>query len=940
MEEFIKINGARENNLKNINLTLPRNKLIVFTGVSGSGKSTLAFDTIYAEGQRKFLESLSSYARMFLGQMQKPDVDSIEGLSPVIAIDQKSTSNNPRSTVGTITEIYDYLRLLYANIGTPYCVKCHKPIKRQTVDQIVDKIKEIGIGEKILIEAPVVNKEKGTHQKLFESLNKSGYLRVKVDGNIYTLDEEIALDKNIKHTINVVVDRIIIKEDNLGRIEESVENAIKLSNGKVIVSFNEEETLYSTNFACPDCGYSYAEISPRLFSFNNPFGACPECLGLGYKNQISKDLILSKPNLTLNEGALTISGWNMDMGSISSSQFKALSEKYGFSLDVPVKNLPEDVLNLLLYGTGEEIEVNYKTKKFETTYTTKFEGVIPNLERRFKETTSDYIKNEIQKYMISTPCPCCKGKRLNEQALNIFINKLNIADFCNLSIMEADEFINNLKLSENEKIITQNITKEIKSRFSFLKNVGLNYLTLSRSSNTLSGGESQRIRLASQIGSGLVGVLYILDEPSIGLHQKDNDKLIETLKNLRDLGNTIIVVEHDEDTIKSADYIVDIGKFAGIHGGEVVAQGRLEDILNSKESITAKFLRKEEEIEIPKFRRKSDKFIEIKGANLNNLKNVNVKFPLGVLNVITGVSGSGKSTLVNDTLYPNVYNIVNEKPLSLTGCKKITGVSENIDKVINIDQTPIGRTPRSNPATYTGVFTHIRELFSKIELSKMRGYTSGRFSFNIAGGRCEACAGDGIKKIEMYFLPDVYVPCEVCKGKRYNRETLEVKFKGKSIADVLDMTIEEANIFFENFSLIKNKLQTLVDVGLGYIKLGQSATTLSGGEAQRVKLATELCRKSSGKTLYILDEPTTGLHMYDVKKLSQILQRLVEGGNTCVVIEHNLDIIKTADYIIDLGKDGGDFGGTILATGTPEEISENKESYTGIYLNKILNYQK
>ena len=938
MEDFIKIEGARENNLKNINLTLPRNKLIVFTGVSGSGKSTLAFDTIFAEGQRKFMESLSSYARMFLGQMQKPDVDKIEGLSPAISIDQKSTSQNPRSIVGTVTEIYDYLRLLYANIGTPYCINCHKPIKRQSVDQIVDKIKEIGIGEKILIEAPLVSKEKGTHAKLFESLNRSGYVRVKVDGNIYTLDEEISLDKNIKHTINVVIDRIIIKEDNLGRIEESVENAIKLSGGKVIIDHNEEEILYSTNFACPTCGFSYSEISPRLFSFNNPFGACKECSGLGFKNQIDESLILSKPNLTLNEGALTITGWNMDMGSISSSQFKALSKKYGFSLDVPIKDLPKDVLNMLLYGTGDEIEVNYKTSKFETTYNTKFEGIIPNLERRYRETSSDYIKGEIQKYMVETPCPCCKGKRLNKEALNVFINGKNIADFCDMSVTDEYNFIESLKLTETEQKISESILKEIKARFNFLKNVGLNYLTLSRSSRTLSGGESQRIRLATQIGSGLVGVLYILDEPSIGLHQKDNDRLIETLKNLRDLGNTIIVVEHDEDTIRNADYVVDIGPYAGINGGEVVAQGTFDEFIKSNKSITAKFLRGEEKIDIPSIRRKPKGYIEIKGAKLNNLKNVNVKFPLGVLTVVTGVSGSGKSTLVNDTLLPNVYKIVNKKSFAgFTGCKDILGVNEDtVDKIIDIDQTPIGRTPRSNPATYTGLFTNIRELFSQVELSKMRGYTPGRFSFNVSGGRCEACQGDGIKKIEMYFLPDVYVPCEVCHGQRYNRETLEVKFKGKSIADVLDMTIDEALVFFENFTNIKTKLQTLQDVGLGYIKLGQSATTLSGGEAQRVKLATELCRRSTGKTLYILDEPTTGLSMYDVKKLSSILQRLVENGNSCIVIEHNLDIIKTADYIIDLGQDGGDAGGEIIATGTPEEIAKNKKSYTGEYLNKIL----
>ena len=939
MEDFIKIYGAKENNLQNVNLTLPRNKLIVFTGVSGSGKSTLAFDTIFAEGQRKFMESLSSYARMFLGQMQKPDVDKIEGLSPTISIDQKSTSHNPRSTVGTVTEIYDYLRLLYANIGTPYCVNCKKPITRQTIDQIVDKIKELGLGEKIIIASPLVSKEKGTHAKLFESLKKRGYFRVKVDGNIYTLDEEISLDKNIKHTISAVIDRIIIKEDNINRITESVENAIKLSGGKVIVENNETETLYSTNFACPTCGYSFSEISPRLFSFNNPFGACKDCLGLGFKNRIDKNLILNKPNLTLREGALTITGWNMDAGAISSSQIKSLSQKYGFSLDVPIKDLSEDVINMLLYGTNDEIEVNYKTSKFETTYHTKFEGIIPNLERRFRETTSDYIKGEIQKYMVSTPCNTCGGQRLNKEALSILINGKNIAEFCDMSVTEALTFLDNLTLTNSEQKIAENILKEIKARFNFLKNVGLDYLTLSRSSNTLSGGESQRIRLATQIGSGLVGVLYILDEPSIGLHQKDNDRLIETLKNLRDLGNTIIVVEHDEDTIRNADYIVDIGPYAGKHGGRIIAEGTLNDILKSEESVTAKFLRGEDKIDVPTSRRTPKGFIEVKGANLNNLKNIDVKFPLGVLTVVTGVSGSGKSTLVNDTLLANLNKIINHKnEYGYIGCKDIIGVNkENIDKIINIDQTPIGRTPRSNPATYTGVFTNIRELFSLTEESKKRGYTSGRFSFNVAGGRCEACSGDGIKKIEMYFLPDVYVPCEVCGGKRYNRETLEVKFKGKTIADVLEMTIDEALLFFENFTNIKNKLQTLQDVGLGYIKLGQSATTLSGGEAQRVKLATELSKRATGKTIYILDEPTTGLSMYDVKKLSSILQRLVENGNTCIVIEHNLDIIKTADYIIDLGKDGGNKGGEVIVTGTPEEICKNKESYTAIYLNKILN---
>lgn len=937
MEENIVIYGARENNLKNINLTLPRNKLIVFTGVSGSGKSTLAFDTIFAEGQRKFMESLSTYARQFLGQVQKPDVDSIEGLSPAISIDQKTTSQNPRSTVGTITEIYDYLRLLYANIGTPYCIHCKEPIKKQTIDQIIDRIQELGIGEKILIEAPIKNGEKGTHQKLLENLKKSGYVRVKIDGNIYTLDEDINLNKNIKHIISVVVDRLIIKEDK-ARLTESVEMGLKLAEGKIIVEHNGEEILFSNNYSCPHCGFSFSEISPRLFSFNNPYGACPECSGLGFKSEIDEDLILAKKNLTINEGALTISGWNMDAGSIGLASFKALSKKYGFSLDVPIKNLSKEVLGILLYGSDDEIEVEFKTARYSSVYKTKYEGIIPNLTRRYRETSSDYIKSEIQKYMVDTPCKICGGKRLNKEALSVYIKDKNIADFCSMSIDEEKKFINNLKLSNSEKIIAESILKEINSRFDFLTNVGLNYLTLNRNSATLSGGEAQRIRLATQIGSGLVGVLYILDEPSIGLHQKDNDKLIETLKRLRDLGNTVIVVEHDEDTIRNADYIVDIGKFAGVHGGEVVACGTLEEILKNKNSITAKFLRGEEKIEIPTSRKKAKGFIEIIGANQNNLKNINAQIPLGVLTVVTGVSGSGKSTLINDTLLVNLQKITNRKPFSnFIGCKDIKGVSEDtIDKIVSIDQTPIGKTPRSNPATYTGVFTQIRELFASIPESKARGYTSGRFSFNVSGGRCEACKGDGINKIEMYFLPDVYVPCEVCKGKRYNRETLEVKYKGKSIYDVLDMTVEESLSFFENLPSIKNKIQTLYDVGLGYIKLGQPATTLSGGEAQRVKLATELSKRPTGKTMYILDEPTTGLHSYDVKKLTQILQRLVESGNTCVVIEHNLDVIKIADYIIDLGQDGGNAGGEIIAKGTPEEISKVENSYTGQYLKKLL----
>lgn len=933
----IVIKGARENNLKNINLTLPREKLIVFTGVSGSGKSTLAFDTIFAEGQRKFMESLSSYARMFLGQIQKPEVDSIEGLSPSISIDQKTTNQNPRSTVGTVTEIYDYLRLLFANIGTPYCPNCNKEITRQTVDQIVDKILENKEQTKLIICAPMVRGQKGTHAKLFESLRKNGYVRVEIDGNIYSLDEEIDLDKNIKHTINLVVDRIIIKENIKSRLTESVESALKLSNGLVIVKIGDVEQMFSNNFACPTCGFSYAEITPRMFSFNNPYGACEHCSGIGVKKSIDPKLILGDTSKSLSEGALTLSGWTMDTSAFTKSYFKALSEKYKFSLNTPLNKLPKKIIDILLYGNnGEELEIKYSSGTWVANYNKSFEGVIPNLERRYRQTQSEGVKQEIEKYMIEFPCDACHGKRLKPEILSIKINNKSIADVTDMNVNQLIDFLDNLKLTKNQEHIATNIIKEIKSRLSFLNNVGLNYLTLSRNSGTLSGGESQRIRLATQIGSGLVGVLYILDEPSIGLHQRDNERLLNSLKKLRDLGNTLIVVEHDEETILNADYIVDIGPYAGVHGGEIVAQGSVEDILNCKNSLTGQYLSGTKKIEIPLTRRKGNgEFIEIIGANENNLKNIDVKIPLNTLTLITGVSGSGKSSLINRILYPAVSNKINKTTLLEGKYKQIKGC-DKIDKIICIDQSPIGRTPRSNPATYTGVFTYIRELFAETIEAKERNYSSGRFSFNISGGRCEACAGAGIKEIEMYFLPDVYVPCEVCKGKRYNSETLEVKFKGKSIYDVLEMTVEDGLEFFKNHSKIKNKLQMLFDVGLGYIKLGQPATTLSGGEAQRVKLATELSKKSTGRTLYVLDEPTTGLHTYDVHKLIHILQRLVGENNSVVVIEHNLDVIKCADYIVDLGPEGGDMGGTIVAQGTPEQIAKVEQSYTGKFIKDIL----
>lgn len=935
MEKII-IKGARENNLKNINLELPRNKLIVFTGVSGSGKSTLAFDTIFAEGERKFMESLSSYARQFLGQMEKPDVDQIEGLSPCIAIDQKSTNHNPRSTVGTITEIYDYFRLLFANIGTPYCPNCKKEISHQTIDQIVDKVMEFGLGTKIIITAPMVKGKKGAFQKEFENFKKSGYSRVYVDGSIYDLDEEIILDKNKKHDINVVLDRIILKEDSVSRLTESIEQALKLADGKTLIVKDDEPYIFSTNYACEKCGFSFEEISPRMFSFNAPYGACPDCSGLGVKKEISEKLVIGDENKSINEGAMVVSGWNMDSGAMTKAYFSALSKKYGFSLDTPVKDLPKDIVNLLLYGNeGEKIKIDYSNYGFTGSLTKSYEGVIPNLKRRYQTTSSDWTKSEIEKYMIETNCETCNGKRLKPEILCIKVGGKNIDEVCNMPVIDELNFFANLKLNATQEKIAKSILKEINARLNFLKDVGLGYLTLARTSSTLSGGESQRIRLATQIGSGLVGVIYILDEPSIGLHQRDNVKLIATLKKLRDLGNTVIVVEHDEDTMLEADQIVDVGPNAGIHGGEIVAQGTAQEIIKNKNSLTGKYLSGEYKIEVPKERRKPRGFIKITGAKEHNLKNITAEFPIGTLTCVTGVSGSGKSSLVTNILLPALSNKLNRTKYVEGNYKTIEGY-EDITNVISIDQSPIGRTPRSNPATYVGVFTAIRELFAKTQTASERGYNASRFSFNVKGGRCEACSGDGIKKIEMYFLPDVFVPCEVCHGKRYNRETLEVKYKGKSIYDVLDMTIEEALMFFNNIPTIKNKLQALFDVGLGYIKLGQPATTLSGGEAQRVKLATELSKKSTGKTLYILDEPTTGLHFADVDKLIKILQRIVSENNTCVVIEHNLDVIKVADYIIDIGPEGGAQGGTIVATGTPEEVALNPKSITGEFIKQKL----
>lgn len=938
MIEYIKVKGAKENNLKNISVDVPRDKLVVFTGLSGSGKSTLAFDTIFAEGQRKYMESLSSYARMFLGQMEKPDVESIEGLSPAISIDQKTTSNNPRSTVGTVTEIYDYLRLLYARVGVPHCPKCGRVIEKITVDQIADKVTAMETGSRILVNAPVVRGRKGEYGKQLEGYRKSGFARVEIDGSVYDLSEEIKLEKNIKHNISVVVDRLIVKDGIRKRLTDSLETALKLADGLVVIECDGKSELFSTNYACPDCGISIGEIEPRSFSFNNPYGACPKCNGLGYTSKIDEKLVIGDPNRTLREGALTVTGWNLDTGRMTEMYFRALSKRYGFSLDVPVKDLPKDILDILLYGNGgEKIKMSYSTRTFSGSYDSSYEGVIPNLERRYRETTSDYTKSEIERYMVSMPCDECHGKRLKKEALAVTVGGLNIADLCDLSVVKMNDFISSLDLTETQQIIAKSIIKEIKARLKFLIDVGLGYLTLSRSAGSLSGGEAQRIRLATQIGSGLTGVLYILDEPSIGLHQRDNAKLISTLLRLRDLGNTLIVVEHDEDTMRAADYIVDIGPKAGVHGGEVVAKGTVADICAEPRSITGDYLSGRRKIAVPSFRHPPDgRTLGVKGAKQNNLKNIDASFPIGLFTAVTGVSGSGKSSLINEILLPAFANKLNGSKMREGNCDGVFG-TEYFDNVIAIDQSPIGRTPRSNPATYTGAFTPIRELFAATQDAKERGYKAGRFSFNVSGGRCERCSGDGIIKIEMHFLPDVFVPCEVCKGKRYNHETLEVKYKGKSISDVLDMTVDESVDFFMNVPRIFGKVKALQEVGLGYIKLGQAATTLSGGEAQRVKLATELSKRSTGKTLYILDEPTTGLHSYDVDKLLSILERLRDAGNTVIVIEHNLDVIKVADYIVDLGPEGGDGGGTIIASGTPEEVAKVKESYTGQFLDKILN---
>ncbi|MCL1903161.1 MAG: excinuclease ABC subunit UvrA [Oscillospiraceae bacterium] len=935
------IKGAREHNLKNISLELPRDKLIVMTGLSGSGKSSLAFDTIYADGQRRYIESLSSYARQFLGQMEKPNVDSIEGLSPAISIDQKTTSRNPRSTVGTVTEIYDYLRLMYARIGVPHCPVCGKEIKQQTVDEIVVKIMKLPPKTKLQIMSPIVRGRKGEYRKELDELRKQGYVRVRIDGSIYELSEKIVIDKNKKHDIEVIIDRLVIKDDIRSRLSDSLEIAGSLSGGTIFADINgdpAQELHFSQNYACPEHGISIEELTPRMFSFNNPFGACPKCTGLGTFMRVDPQLLIPNRELSVREGAIRALGWNYADGTICQMYLDGLAKHYKFSVDTPVGQLPEKILNILLYGTnGEKVKVKRIFERGTTYYDTDFEGFVNNLERRYRDTGSNYSRDEIQAFMSETPCPDCNGERLNKEALSVTIGGVNIHKLCSMSISDALDFIRGLSFSERDTVIAEPILKEIKERLGFLKSVGLEYLNLSRAAGTLSGGESQRIRLATQIGSSLMGVLYILDEPSIGLHQRDNDKLIATLKHLRDLGNTLIVVEHDEDTMKAADYIVDIGPGAGIHGGDIVCAGKISDIKACGGSVTGQYLSGKKKIPVPTKRRAIDKsrLLLISGARENNLKNIDVRIPLGVFTCVTGVSGSGKSSLINEILYKHLAARLNRARTRAGGFGKILG-TEHLDKVIDIDQSPIGRTPRSNPATYTGVFTDIRDLFASTTEAKMRGYSTGRFSFNVKGGRCEACEGDGIIKIEMHFLPDVYVPCEVCKGKRYSRETLEIRYKGKNIYEVLQMTVEEGVEFFKAIPRISRKLETLHDVGLGYIKIGQSATTLSGGEAQRVKLATELAKRSTGKTIYILDEPTTGLHTADVHKLIEVLQKLVEGGNTVVVIEHNLDMVKTADYIIDLGPLGGDKGGAIVAQGTPEEIAKCKGSYTGEYLKKVL----
>lgn len=941
--EVIRIRGANEHNLKNISLDIPRNKFVVLTGLSGSGKSSLAFDTIYAEGQRRYMESLSSYARQFLGQMEKPNVESIEGLSPAISIDQKSTNRNPRSTVGTVTEIYDYFRLLYARIGIPHCPNCGREIHKQTIDQMVDQIMSLPEGTKLQLLAPVVRGRKGEHAKVLERAKKSGYVRVRVDGSLYELTEEIKLDKNIKHNIEIIVDRLVVKEGINRRLTDSIENVMELANGLMIVDIIGGEPMnFSDSFACPDCGISIEEVEPRSFSFNNPFGACPECFGLGYKMEFDVDLMIPDKTLSINQGAITVMGWQSctDKNSFTNAILQALCKEYHFSLDTPFEELTPEVQDMLIHGTkGKEVIVHYKGQRGEGKYPVAFEGLIKNVERKYRETSSEIMKAEYETFMRITPCKECGGRRLKKSSLAVTVCDKNIYEVTSLSVNKLYEFLDGMELTPQQQLIGKRILKEIKARVGFLKSVGLEYLCLSRATATLSGGEAQRIRLATQIGSGLVGVCYILDEPSIGLHQRDNDKLLGALRNLQELGNTLIVVEHDEDTMLAADHIVDIGPEAGEHGGQVIAQGTAQEIMQIPESITGQYLSGKIQIPVPETRRKPTGWLTVKGAAENNLKNIDVKFPLGVFTCVTGVSGSGKSSLVNEILYKYLAKQLNRARTIPGKFKKIEGV-EQLDKVIDIDQSPIGRTPRSNPATYTGVFDQIRDLFASTVDAKAKGYTKGRFSFNVKGGRCEACGGDGIIKIEMHFLPDVYVPCEVCQGKRYNRETLDVKYKGKSIYDVLDMTVEEALEFFDKVPSIRRKIETLNDVGLSYIKLGQPSTTLSGGEAQRIKLATELSRRSTGKTIYILDEPTTGLHFADVHKLVEILQRLAEGGNSVVVIEHNLDVIKTADYIIDIGPEGGDGGGTVIAEGTPEHIAQCPNSYTGIYVKKMLDKAK